>query len=63
MAKIKLKSGQVREFTRVEFDTNGGTIQGIEDHQVVEEFPAFHVAQIFFDDGKVFIEDEPDDDW
>lgn len=30
---------------------------------VAEDFPAMHVAAIFYEDGRVFVMDEPDDDW
>lgn len=63
MAKVKLKSGQTREFQRVEFDKDGGTVKAIEDHQVVDTFPAFHVAALYFEDGVVYVMDEPDEDW
>lgn len=63
MALVKLKSGQTTEYQRVEVDFNGGSVKAFEDHRQVESYPAFHIAYVSFDDGKVFLEDEPPEDW
>lgn len=59
MALIKLKNGTEREFDRVEIDTNGNTIKAYEDHREVDSFHQFHVAFVSFDDGLVYLTDEP----
>ncbi|WP_050032852.1 hypothetical protein [Halorubrum halophilum] len=59
MATIVLKNGSKREFQRVEYDDTGGSVVAYEDHREVESFPAFHVGSILYEDGRVYIEDEP----
>lgn len=61
MATIILKNGSKREFQRVEYDDTGGSVVAYEDHVEVESFPAFHVGSILYEDGRVYIEDEPDE--
>lgn len=61
MATIILKNGSKREFQRVEYDDTGGSVVAYEDHREVESFPAFHVGSILYEDGRVYIEDEPDE--
>jgi hypothetical protein len=61
MAEIVLKNGTRREFSRVSFDVDGGKVVAMEDHREVDSFPAFHVGRIVFDDGVVFVMDDPDE--
>lgn len=58
MPEVILKSGQRREFQRVEIDFDGGSVVAIEDHREVEQFPSFHVGKVVYDDGVVYLEDE-----
>jgi hypothetical protein len=48
-----------REFQGIEYDPDGRSVKGIEDHQILESSPVFHIAAFFYGGGAVYIDDGP----
>lgn len=58
MPTIILTNGTRKECQRVEIDYSGSSVVEMDSHTEVDTYPFFHVGQVVFDDGTVFIEDD-----